>query len=104
MGFSRFRSRGLMKVVIIVPTYNERDNISRLVDALAEQFRGMSHDMHVLVVDDSSPDGTAQAVRGLQAGRTWLHLIEGRKAGLGAAYVRGMRHALDTLGADVVYE
>ena len=93
-----------MKTVIIVPTYNERENITRLVPALQAQFARMSHDMHILVVDDSSPDGTADAVRELQPRYPNLHLLLGQKAGLGAAYIRGMTHALDELGADVVFE
>ena len=93
-----------MKVVVIVPTYNERDNVEPLVHALEQQFARMDHDMHVLVVDDSSPDGTADVIRRLQAGRPNLHLLAGRKAGLGAAYVRGMHYALDVLGADAVFE
>lgn len=93
-----------MKTVIIVPTYNESKNIAPLVDALQEQFHGMAHDMHVLVVDDSSPDGTADIVRQLQADHGNLHLLMGTKAGLGVAYIRGMRHAMEELGADVVFE
>jgi dolichol-phosphate mannosyltransferase len=54
-----------MKVVVIVPTYNERLNIGALLLALHEQFQTMPHDMHILAVDDHSPDGTAQAVRDL---------------------------------------
>jgi dolichol-phosphate mannosyltransferase len=68
------------------------------------QFAALSHDMSILVVDDNSPDGTADAVREIQPNYGNLHLIEGRKAGLGAAYIRGMRHAMDQLGADVVFE
>jgi dolichol-phosphate mannosyltransferase len=93
-----------MKTVIVVPTYNERDNIERLVVALSEQFVRMPHDMHILVVDDSSPDGTADVVRRLQPRYPNLHLIVGQKAGLGAAYVRGMTHALEDLGAEAVFE
>jgi len=93
-----------MKVVVIVPTYNERENIERLVPALERQFARMGHDMHILVVDDSSPDGTADVVRRLQPGRPHLQLLSGPKAGLGAAYIRGMKHALNELGADVVFE
>ncbi|HRH73265.1 MAG TPA: glycosyltransferase, partial [Zoogloea sp.] len=47
-----------LKTVIIVPTYNERDNIAALVQALQEQFKFIRHDMHILVVDDNSPDRT----------------------------------------------
>ena len=60
--------------------------------------------MHILVVDDNSPDGTADVVRDLQAEFENVHLIEGEKQGLGAAYLRGMRHALDILQADVIFE
>ena len=64
----------------------------------------MNHDMHTLVVDDSSPDRTADVVRQLQPTRSNLHLLNGQKSGLGAAYIRGMKYALNELGADVVYE
>jgi dolichol-phosphate mannosyltransferase len=93
-----------MKVVIILPTYNERDNIAPLVLALEEQFARLDHDMQILVVDDSSPDGTAEVVRQMQAAHPRLHLLGGTKSGLGAAYIRGMHHALERLGADAVFE
>ena len=48
------------------------------------------HDMQILVVDDSSPDGTADVVRMKQASISNLHLLMGQKSGLGAAYIRGM--------------
>ncbi|MGQ0834951.1 MAG: glycosyltransferase family 2 protein [Gammaproteobacteria bacterium] len=93
-----------MKTIIIVPTYNERDNIDRLIVALQKQFVRTTHEMHILVVDDSSPDGTADVVRDLQGRYTNLHLLSGAKKGLGAAYIRGMTHALNALGAEVVFE
>ena len=93
-----------LKTVIIVPTYNEKGNIAALVDALQEQFLRLKHDMHILVVDDSSPDGTADVVRSLQASHPNLHLLNGQKQGLGVAYIRGMRHAMQELQADVVFE
>lgn len=93
-----------MRTVIVIPTYNERGNIEPLVEALQVEFARMAHDFQILVVDDSSPDGTADVVRAMQKRHVNLHLITGQKAGLGAAYVRGMRHALDALGAEVVYE
>src|SRR4029453_723512 len=68
-----------MKVVVIVPTYNERLNIGPLITALQEQFQAMSHDMHVLVVDDKSPDGTAEVVQELQTRYRNVHLLEGRR-------------------------
>lgn len=93
-----------MKTVVIIPTYNEAKNIGPLVAALQGQFAGMSHEMHILVVDDNSPDGTAEIVREITASQPNVHLITGQKAGLGAAYIRGMGHALDALGADAVFE
>ena len=77
-----------MKTVIIVPTYNERENIAPLIEALQHQFEKLTHDMHVLVVDDNSPDRTADFVRELQAGHSNLHLLMGEKKGLGVAYIR----------------
>jgi dolichol-phosphate mannosyltransferase len=94
-----------MKIVVIIPTYNERLNISLLIDALQPVFaRMVRHRMSILVVDDSSPDRTADVVR--EKIREWsnVHLITGTKNGLGDAYIRGMTHALDHLGAEVVVE
>src|SRR4029453_3442495 len=93
-----------MKVVVIVPTYNERLNIGPLITALQEQFQAMSHDMHVLVVDDKSPDGTAEVVQELQTRYRNVHLLEGEKAGLGTAYIRGMRYAFHGLHAEVMFQ
>jgi dolichol-phosphate mannosyltransferase len=93
-----------MKIVVINPTYNERENIRHLVPDLQRQFARMDHDCHILVVDDASPDGTASVVRDLQRTYDNLHLLRGRKTGLGAAYIRGMHHAIHVLGADVIFE
>ena len=93
-----------MKVVIILPTYNERGNIVALLASLHDQFRRIRHDMHILVVDDNSPDGTAALVRESMPHYPNLHLITGEKSGLGAAYIRGMQHAIGELRADVVFE
>jgi dolichol-phosphate mannosyltransferase len=93
-----------MKVVIIIPTFNERENIQALVPELDKQFGQMAHKCQILVVDDNSPDGTAEAVRELQHKFDNIHLITGEKNGLGAAYMRGMKYAVDTLQADVVFE
>ncbi|SFW29914.1 glycosyltransferase family 2 protein [Nitrosovibrio sp. Nv17] len=95
-----------LKAVVILPTYNERNNIGSIIDALQAQFQHMRHDMHILVVDDNSPDGTADIVRLKQtdAKNANVHLLMGQKAGLGAAYIRGMMHSMDALKADVVFE
>jgi len=93
-----------MKIVIILPTYNESGNILLLINALQEQFRKIPHDMNILVVDDNSPDGTGELVRTAATAVSNLFLMTGQKQGLGAAYVRGMRHAIDELHADAVME
>ncbi len=93
-----------MKIVVILPTYNERENIGLLLDALETQFETLRHDMHVLVVDDNSPDGTAEVVQEVMKTRDHVHLITGQKQGLGAAYIRGMTYALEMFDADAVME
>lgn len=93
-----------MKTVIILPTYNEQDNIGPLIAALEHHFLTMPHEMHILVVDDNSPDGTADVVREIQKQHGNVHLLQGQKAGLGAAYIRGIHYALDALEADAVFE
>jgi dolichol-phosphate mannosyltransferase len=93
-----------MKVVVILPTYNEKDNIGLMIRALQEEFKKIRHDMNILVVDDNSPDGTADVVRAEAKRASNIFLITGRKQGLGAAYVRGMKYAVGELGADAVME
>ncbi len=94
----------VLRVVLILPTYNERNNIGNIIDELQVQFRDIQHDMHILVVDDSSPDGTADVVRAKQTIYVNVHLLMGQKTGLGAAYIRGMVYAMDRLQADAVFE
>ena len=95
------------KVVIIIPTYNEKENISRLVPVLVEEIfpKITDYDMHVLVVDDSSPDGTADEVKALEKNSKRVHLkINKKKGGLGKAYMSGMAHAMKELRADMMFE
>lgn len=78
---------------MIVPTYNERENVNDLV---ARLFAAAGGRVDLLIVDDSSPDGTAARVRELAAGRDDLHLIERPgKLGLAGAYVAGFRWGLE---------
>jgi dolichol-phosphate mannosyltransferase len=93
-----------MKSVIVIPTWNEQKNIGRLIEELQSQFLKISHEMHILVVDDNSPDGTAETVKNLQSKYANVHLIQGQKAGLGAAYIRGISYALNMLNAEVIFE
>jgi dolichol-phosphate mannosyltransferase len=93
-----------MRIVVTMPTYNERANIARMIDSLQQSFNSIPHDCSVLVVDDTSPDGTADIVRQAQQHYSNVHLITGQKRGLGDAYIRGMSYAIDRLHADVVME
>ena len=95
-----------MKVVVVIPTYNEKDNTSRMIETLAQVFATIpTHDMHLLYVDGNSPDGTAAVVRQKQKTYPWLHLlVETKKEGLGRAYAKGMAYAMKELGADYLME
>ncbi|MFZ0477694.1 MAG: polyprenol monophosphomannose synthase [Terriglobales bacterium] len=90
---------------VVLPTYNERNNLRVVLPRIFEQAaRIETHDLHVLVVDDNSPDGTAEVVREAMPANPKLHLITGEKRGLGEAYQRGMAHAVDRLGASLLLE
>ena len=81
-----------MKTLIVTPTYNERKNIRELVSTLFE----LNPDFHILVVDDSSPDGTAEIVEELQEDCANLYLLSrNEKTGLGSAYIAGFNYALE---------
>lgn len=86
--------------MVVVPTYNERDNIERLVADILAQDEGIE----VLVVDDDSPDGTGEIVDRMAAGNPRLHALHRPgKLGLGSAYCDGFRLALDK-GAEYIVE
>lgn len=94
-----------MKVTVIIPTYNEKDNITDLITQVQEVFKQVkNHKMNILIVDDYSPDGTGKIVKKLQKKYKNLHLISGKKEGLGRAYLRGMKYATNKLGAEVMFE
>jgi dolichol-phosphate mannosyltransferase len=83
------------RFLICLPTYDERENLERMVEALdgVRELDGASGD--VLVIDDSSPDGTGELADRLAAERSWLHVLHRpHKQGLGRAYLDGFRWAL----------
>jgi len=89
------------KAVVVVPTYNEADNVGRLIPEILDRDPRLS----VLVVDDSSPDGTAGVVKGLPGfGERILILERSKKEGLGAAYIAGFQWILANTDFDVVFE
>lgn len=80
------------RAIVVIPTYNERENIGRLIEAL----RRVLPSLDVLVVDDHSPDGTAELVRSMARDDAHIHLLEREgKLGLGTAYCAGFRWALE---------
>ena len=90
---------------IVLPTYNEAENVIVLIPEIFKQAKKInSHELHVLVVDDSSPDGTAGIVNQFQKDYPHLHLISGKKEGLGEAYKRGMKHAIEELKSEIIFE
>lgn len=92
--------------IVIIPTYNERENVQVVIPALAKVFKTITNwNMGVLVVDDTSPDKTYEVVKKLTSKYSFLKLlINKQKAGLGGAYLKGMTEAFENLGADVVFE
>jgi dolichol-phosphate mannosyltransferase len=80
------------RALVIIPTYNERENVLKIIDAVLAQ----SPILEVLIVDDGSPDGTGALVDERAAADSRVHIIHReRKLGLGTAYVRGFRWALE---------
>ena len=90
-----------MKRVVIIPTYNERENIAKMIDTVME----LEGHYDLLIVDDGSPDGTANIVREKQeAYPDRLFMIErSGKLGLGTAYIAGFKYALEK-GYDRIFE
>ncbi len=89
-----------MSNIVIIPTYKEKENI----EALIRTISSLSIPFDILIIDDSSPDGTAGIVKDLMKSNLNLHLIERPgKLGLGTAYITGFKWALEN-GYDFIYE
>ena len=90
-----------MKNLVIIPTFNEKENIENIIRAVF----GLEEVFHVLIVDDGSPDGTADIVKNLQQEFTKkLHILEREgKQGLGTAYIHGFKWGLKN-GYDFIFE
>ena len=90
----------MSKTLIVTPTYNEAENVKRLISEVLSQ----GENIHILIVDDGSPDGTGDIVEKLQSRNSRIHLIRRpSKLGLGTAYVVGFRFALEH-GYDFIFE
>lgn len=89
-----------MKAIVIVPTYNEADNIANLIDKIFS----VDSNLHILVIDDNSPDGTAEIVKRISEKDPRVHLIKRPgKLGLGTAYIEGFKYALAN-GYEAIFE
>lgn len=88
------------KSIIVIPTYNEVENISKLIDTIFN----IKSDIDILIVDDNSPDGTAEVVSKMMNKDSRIHLIKRPgKMGLGTAYCDGFKYALEK-GFDYIFE
>lgn len=88
------------RALVIIPTYNESENITHIIPEVLKQ----DEIIDVLIVDDNSPDGTANLVKDLQKESGRIHLLEREgKLGLGSAYIRGFKYAL-AKGYDYIFE
>lgn len=94
-----------MNIVVILPTYNERDNIVLLLDEL-QKMKSLikNHTISFLVVDDTSPDGTQEVVEAYAKTHKRIYCISGKKEGLGKALLRGMTYASEELHADILVQ
>lgn len=88
------------KSLVIIPTYNELDNLPRLIPIVLAQ----NENIHVLIVDDNSPDGTAKFVEDMSFENPRVHIIKReKKMGLGTAYIAGFKYALKN-NYDYIFE
>jgi len=90
----------MSKRLVIIPTYNEKDNIRQVLDRIHK----LSEPFDILIIDDCSPDGTADIIREIQKDRPNVFLIEREgKQGLGTAYIRGFKFGLEN-GYEYIFE
>ena len=94
------------KVVVVIPTYNEIGNIVGVTSALAKVFKSIrGYNVHILFVDDNSPDGTSHEITKISQKYLFVHLLKNKhKGGLGHAYKKGFAYAIDKLNADILFE
>ena len=94
-----------MKLAIVIPTYNEGKTLPSLIERLIKQVKNIVDDFNIVIVDDSSPDGTADIARNMaKKFREIIVIQRPTKLGLGAAYKNGFRYVLDKLGSELIIE
>lgn len=86
-----------LKVCVVIPTYNEAENIISLLERLEAAFSNVSeHDIDIAVADDMSPDGTADIVSEMAKEFGNIHLLSGKREGMGAAYIRAFSQIMNS--------
>jgi len=94
-----------MKLAIVIPTYNEAETIPNLIKELFEKIKHLVEKLDILIIDDSSPDGTADIVRELVGEYEKITIIQrAKKMGLGAAYKEGFRYVLEKLDSELIVQ
>tara|TARA_Y100000590_G_scaffold199279_1_gene226316 strand:- start:90 stop:803 length:714 start_codon:yes stop_codon:yes gene_type:complete len=94
-----------MKLAIVIPTYNEAETISSLIEELFVKIKQLVEKLDILIIDDSSPDGTADIARELGEKFEKITVIQRpKKMGLGAAYKDGFKHVLEKLDSEVILQ
>lgn len=94
-----------VRAVVVTPTYDEKENIADLIAAvLAEQKNVPEFDLHILVADGHSQDGTLEIVGRLAETNSKIHLLDVEERGIGVGLYKGFRYAIDSLGAEVLIE
>ena len=93
------------KICFVLPTYNEEENIENIIQQILKEEKNQSkHTFSILVVDDNSTDETQAIVQRYISLNSKIHLVTGQKKGLGDAYKRGFKFALNDLKADVIFQ
>ncbi len=94
-----------MKLAVVIPTYNEKETIQSLIEKLFSEIKPIVDELHVVIIDDSSPDGTANIVTDLSDKFQKISLIQRpTKLGLGAAYKDGFNHVLEKIDSDLIVQ
>lgn len=96
----------MQRIIIVMPAYNEAENLKLMIPELFEKYfpEIKNAEMHLLIVDDYSPDKSGDLIKGFMKKYENLHLLQKQKEGLGWAYIRGFQYAVEKLEADAVME
>lgn len=95
----------MKKAVVVIPTYNEIGSIEIIVSKIFEVAKAVTNwEVHILVVDSNSNDGTQEKIESLMKRYPKLHLLKTKKEGLGKAYTQGFQYALEKINPYVIFE